>query len=135
VASNLTVSLGLRVEHENPPVESGNKMTIGWNPSLTNAVTAPAAAAYAANPNANLPVSAFSATGGLLYATSSHRNAFSTAAAYLSPRIGIAYSPDFSHGKTAIRAGFGVYDNPFNAFGISLSVAPSGLNVQANCTR
>lgn len=113
---NLTVSVGLRVEHETPIVESGNKMTIGWDPTLTNAITAASAAAYAAHPNAILPVSAFSAKGGLLYASPSHRHAYSTAPAYLSPRLGIAYSPEFSHGKMAIRAGFGIYDNPYNDY-------------------
>ncbi len=113
---NFTVSMGLRVEHETPITESGNRMTIGWDPNLTNSITSAAAAAYAAHPNANLPASAFSAKGGLLYASGSNRHAYSTAAAYLSPRVGIAYSPAFSHGKTAIRAGFGIFDNPYNDY-------------------
>ena len=119
VLPNLTISAGLRLEHETPITESGNRMTIGWNPTTVNSVTAPAAAAYAAKPNALLPVNQFAATGGLLYATPSNRNAYSTAALYLSPRIGIAYSPEFSHGNTAIRAGFGIYDNPFNDYNSS----------------
>ena len=113
---NLTISMGLRLEHETPVVEGHNNMVVGWNPGTVNAVTAPAAAAYAANPNSNLPVSSFSATGGVIYATPSHRSAYSTAMAYISPRLGFAYSPDFSHGTLAIRGGFGIYDNPFNDY-------------------
>ncbi len=113
---NFTVSMGLRLEHETPVVEGHNNMVIGWNPDQANAATAPAAAAYAGNPNPNLPVSSFKATGGILYATPSHRSPYSTALAYVSPRIGFAYSPDFSHGTMAVRGGFGIYDNPFNDY-------------------
>ena len=116
VAHNFTVSAGLRVEHESPIVESGNQMTAGWDPTIVNAVTAPAIAAYKAHPNPALPVSQFNPTGGLLYVTPSSRHAYSTAAAYLGPRVGFAYSPDFSNGKMAIRAGYGIYVNPLNDY-------------------
>ncbi|HEX4156639.1 MAG TPA: carboxypeptidase-like regulatory domain-containing protein [Acidobacteriaceae bacterium] len=135
VLPNLTISMGIRVEHETPVVESNNRMIAGFNPTAVNAVTSSAAAAYAANPNPILPVSDFSATGGLYYATSSDRSGYHTATAYVSPRIGFAYSPGFSNGKLAIRGGFGIYDNPFNdynfgqAYGYSASTAyvPSTL--------
>ncbi|MES2390760.1 MAG: hypothetical protein V4555_03905, partial [Acidobacteriota bacterium] len=118
ILPNFTISLGLRVEHESPIVESTNKMTAGWDPTLVNAGTAGAKAAYALAPVANnlLPAGSFVDTGGLLYASASNRSAYSTAAAYLGPRIGFAYSPDFSHGKMAIRAGFGIFENPFNDY-------------------
>ncbi|HXE08436.1 MAG TPA: carboxypeptidase-like regulatory domain-containing protein [Acidobacteriaceae bacterium] len=115
---NLTVSLGLRLEHETPIVESLNHMTAGWDPTLTNALTAAAKTAYAAEPASQqpIPASQFNPTGGLLYVSPSHRSAYNTAALYLGPRVGIAYSPDFSHGKMAIRAGFGIYVNPMNDY-------------------
>ena len=113
---NLTISFGLRMEHETPLVESKNQMVAGWNSSTTNAVTAPALAAYTSAPNALLPVSAFSATGGINYATSSNRGPYSTAALYLSPRIGFSYSPNFSHNTMAIRGGFGIFVNPLNDY-------------------
>jgi hypothetical protein len=116
VLPNLTVSMGLRVEHEAPVVESNNRMIASFNPTTTNAVTASAAAAYTKAPNAILPASAFSAAGGLYYATSSNRAGYHPAAAYWSPRVGFAYSPDFSHGTLALRGGFGLYDNPFNDY-------------------
>lgn len=118
VLHNLTISLGLRVEHETPIVESLNHMTAGWDPTLTNAATAGAQAAYAKSslPNNLLPASQFVSTGGLQYVSPDHRHAYSTAPAYLGPRVGIAYSPDFSHGKMAIRLGYGIFVNPMNDY-------------------
>jgi hypothetical protein len=116
VLPNFTLSIGLRVEHETPVVESGNRMTSGWNPATVNGATAAAIAAYSKSPSPLLPVSQFTPTGGVTYATPSNRSAYSTAPVYLGPRVGFAYSPGFSHGKTSIRVGFGIYDNPFNNY-------------------
>ena len=113
---NLTINLGMRMEHETPITESGNRTTIGWSPTIQNAASAAAAAAYAKAPSSLLPASQFQPTGGLLYATPSNRSAYQTAPLYVSPRIGLAYSPDFSHGKTAIRLGWGIFNNPFNNY-------------------
>ncbi len=116
VLPNFTISMGVRVEHETPVLESNNRTIVGFNPSATNAVTASAEAAYAKAPNALLPAGSFQPVGGLYYATPAQRNAYSTAPAYVSPRIGFAYSPASSHGTLAIRGGFGIYDNPFNDY-------------------
>lgn len=116
VMPNLTLSIGLRLEHETPLVESNNQMVVSWNPNTVNAVTAPAAAAYAAHPNALLPVSNFSATGGVYYATSNSRSPYSTAPVYLSPRFGFSYAPPMFNNTLAIRGGFGIYDNPMNDY-------------------
>ncbi len=114
--SNVTISMGLRLEHESPIVESGNRMVTGFNPTAINAATAKATANYAAAPVAQLPVASFQPTGGLFYATPGQRSAYSTAPAYISPRIGFAYSPESSHGSLAIRGGYGIYVNPFNDY-------------------
>ena len=116
ILPNFTVSMGVRFEHETPVVESGNRMIAGFNPTATNAVTAAAIKAYTAAPNANLPVASFNPAGGLYYATSSNRNGYPTAPAYVSPRIGFAYSPPIANGTIAIRGGFGIYVNPFNDY-------------------
>ncbi len=131
---NLTISMGLRIEHETPLVESNNKLITGWNSTTTNAVTAPALAAYTQNPNPMLPVADFSATGGVMYADSSNRGAYSTAPAYFSPRIGFSYAPGMFHNTLAIRGGFGIYDNPFNDYysGQSYGFAQSTGMIMSN---
>lgn len=116
VMPDLTVSMGIRLEHETPLVESNNQMVATWNPALTNAVTAPALAAYQKEANPLLPASDFSATGGVIYATSGNRSAYSTPPMYFSPRIGFSYAPGFAHNTLAIRGGFGIYVNPFTDY-------------------
>lgn len=137
-ASNLTISVGLRLEHETPVVESGNRMVIGWNPNATNAITSAAQTAYATDyaataglaGNPYLP-SSITATGGAVYASSSQRNAYSTAALYISPRLGISWAPDALHEKTVFRFGIGIYNNPFSDYDFGQSygfTASSTLN-------
>ncbi len=120
---NLTVSVGLRMEHETPVVESGNRMVVGWNPTTTNAITSAAAAAYgpaltADAGSASLPYlpASISPTGGAVYASSSNRSAYKTAPIYLSPRVGISWAPAALHEKTVFRLGIGVYNNPFSDY-------------------
>jgi hypothetical protein len=115
VLSNLTASLGFRVEHEIPINESQNRMTLAWNSTTVNGASAAAAANYAKTP-ALVPASQFVSSGGLYYANSEVRHAYHPPFAYFSPRIGLAYSPDATHGTTAIRVGWGIFENPFNDF-------------------
>jgi len=115
IMSNLTASLGMRVEHETPVSESLNRMTTAWDPNVSNAASATAATTYAADPSL-LPVSDFKPTGGIFYANDDNRHAYHTAPIYLGPRLGIAYSPSATHGTTAVRLGWGVFENPFNNY-------------------
>ena len=129
VLHNLTISVGLRVEHETPLVESNNKMVQNWYPNLTNATTSPGGANYSSEYSADvaatnkagynnyLPSTAnFAPNGGIVYTSSGNRSAYSTAVAYLSPRFGFSYSPDSFHGTLALRGGFGIYVSPFNDY-------------------
>ncbi len=117
---SLTLNLGLRVEHETPINESHNLAVAGFDPTLTNSVTAGAIAAYSAGYSATkegeLPVASFNPKGGVVYATPDHRSEYNTASAYISPRLGFAFAPTSLHGKTVLRGGFGVFVNPFNDY-------------------
>ena len=120
VLPSLTLNLGLRLEHETPIVESGNRAVVGFDPNAVNSATAGALAAYAASYSAaklpELPVSAFKPTGGVIYAGDGHRNEYNTAPVYLSPRFGFSFAPAAFHGKTVLRGGFGIFVNPFNDY-------------------
>ncbi len=113
---NLTISAGIRFEHEIPVNESQNRMVNGFNPTAVNEVTTAAEANYANHPSTLLPASSFQPTGGAVYASPSNRYAYHTPPVYYSPRVGISWSPDFTHGKGVVRLGFGIYDNPFNDY-------------------
>jgi hypothetical protein len=116
VRSNFTVSIGVRLEHEIPVNESQNRITTGFNPTATNEVTSPAETNYAAHPSSLLAASSFQPTGGVIYASPSGRYPYQVAPIYISPRLGITWSPEFTHGKGVLRLGYGVYDNPFGDY-------------------
>lgn len=113
VQPNLTVSIGVRFEHETPVNESNNRMVSGWSSTATNEVTAAAETNYVAHPSSLLASSAFLPTGGAVYGSSSNRNPYTTPPIYVSPRVGMSWAPEALHGKGVIRLGFGIYDNPF----------------------
>jgi hypothetical protein len=134
-AANLTVSMGIRFEHETPLNESGNRMVVGWNPATVNAITtasqAAYAASYAASPNVPDLPSSITTTGGTIYATPSNRSPYNPAPLYVSPRLGIAWAPASLHGKTVFRLGLGIYNNPFSDY--SGNAGPSyGFNAASN---
>jgi hypothetical protein len=116
IKPNFTINLGLRVEHETPLVERYNRIVNGFNPTAVNQVAQAAAAAYAKSPISQLPASAFSALGGLTYATPSDRSGYELPAAFPSPRVGITWAPKFLHDKTVLRSGFGIFNNSIGAY-------------------
>ncbi len=116
VKPNLTISTGIRFEHEIPVNESQNRMVNGFDPNVSNSATAPAEANYATHPSSLLPAASFLPTGGALYASSSNRHAYNVAPVYISPRIGITWAPEFLHQRGVVRLGYGVYTNPFNDY-------------------
>src|SRR5262249_15456879 len=118
--------MGLRWEYGAPTTESHNRQTIGFDPAAVNQISAAAAAAYAKNPQPQLAASAFSATGGLLFASSDHRNPYTTPHTSFAPRFGISWSPAALHNKTVIRAGTGIF---YYNYGVLLSQQP-GFSVQ-----
>jgi hypothetical protein len=120
VKPNLSVSIGLRVEHETPDVEGQNHIVAGWNPNTVNTATtlselnyATTYATLASNPAYAILPATISPTGGAVYAGLGNRSPYHTANAYLSPRIGFSYTPGFWQGSFTVRGGFAVYVNPF----------------------
>ena len=114
--SNVTVSAGVRFEHETPVVESQNRMVNGFDPTVVNVATGPAQANYAAHPSSLLPASSFQPTGGAIYASPSHRSAYNNPQLYVSPRVGITWAPAALHDRGVVRMGYGIYVNPYNDY-------------------
>lgn len=116
VARNLTINAGLRLESETSINESNNKAS-WFDPTVANTAGPYAAAAYATHPIPELPASAFNANGGLVFASSSGRRVeYFTPAVYLSPRIGLAYTPEAFRQKLVIHAGYGLLYSPYNDY-------------------
>ena len=117
--SNLTINLGLRLEHETPTYERFDRAVDGFDPKAQNGIASAAATAYAANPISQVPASQFSALGGLTFAGAGSPAIYQTQSAFLSPRIGFAWTPAKLGSRTVIRGGFGL-------FGMPIAVAGNG---------
>ena len=117
VMRSLTLNYGLRFESETSITEAHNK-GVYFDPTATNSATVPAATNYAAAPYSGRPASAFSAAGGLRFlGANGNRNfEYFTPAVNVSPRIGLSYAPEAFHDKMVVRAGFGIFYNPFNDY-------------------
>ena len=126
VKSNLTINMGLRWEHDGATTESHNRQSIGFDPTAVNSVSQAATAAYAKNPVAQLPASAFSATGGILFASASKRGSYNTANTEFAPRLGMSWTPGRMHNKTVIRSGVGLF---YYNLGVLTSQQP-GFSIQ-----
>jgi len=115
VRPNLTLNFGLRLDKDFSPTEREGTIVSGFDATSTNPYSAAATAAYAAHPNATLPVANFLVNGGLTFAGSDKR--FSTfPSTMFSPRIGAAWTPSFLGSHTDIRAGFGLFVLPIFPF-------------------
>jgi Carboxypeptidase regulatory-like domain len=116
VSPSLTLNLGLRGETETGINESQNRAVVGFDPNAVNSATAGAKAAYSLAPFPELPAANFSATGGLIFASPSHRSEYSTPFGYFSPRVGFSYAPPVFNNKFVLRGGMGIYINPYNDY-------------------
>ena len=119
VRPNLTLNIGMRWEHESPTTERYNRVVNGFNPTATNPISAAAAAAYAASPQALLPTNQFSALGGLTFAGPGSPNIYTSNSHIFSPRFGAAWTPNQLGGKTVIRGGFGIFVSPLGIVGLN----------------
>ena len=126
--SNLTFSLGLRLDHETAVVESNNRMLQNWYANMPNTITTVANSNYGNqyasdiatlatyNPSLLPTPSNFSAAGATVYETSGNRAPYHPAPLYVSPRIGFAYAPTRFHNKFVVRGGYAIVNQPFGTY-------------------
>jgi len=122
---NLTINMGLRLEHEFATTERYNRSVNGFDFNSPSPISDAARAAYAASPVAG-PASQFVVNGGLLFANPSNRSLFQTPTINIGPRFGISWAPKALGGKTVVRAGMGLFFFP-NA-GVGTGVDQTGFN-------
>jgi hypothetical protein len=114
ISNKLTVNLGLRFDYEGATSDTGNRNVRGFNPDAAVSIAAAARAAYAANPQPQLPASAFNVRGGLEFATDEHSGFYSADRNNIQPRVGFAYAVS---DNTVVRGVVGVYTVPNIIFG------------------
>jgi hypothetical protein len=102
VNDRLTVNAGLRLEINNGMKEAENRNLAGFDFETPNPIETAAQAAYARNPIAELPVSAFRVVGGLRFADGAVNK---TVTKFL-PRGAFGYMVDQ---KTVLRGGVGLF--------------------------
>ena len=127
--AKLTVNLGLRYEYEKPTTERYNRSIRSFDFATANPVSQQAAANYGRNPIPQVAASAFTTTGGLLFAGvgSQPRKLWEADKNNFAPRIGLAYS---INPKTVIRTGYGIF---FDVIGVDkLDVNQGGFNQPTN---
>lgn len=108
----LTVNLGLRYDHDGPYHEKYARSENGFDTTDPNPLASAAQAAYAKNPVAQLPISAFNVLGGLTFANPGNSALYQNTSHLFSPRIGVAWSPAKLNGKTVVRTGYGIFVAP-----------------------
>jgi len=107
VRPKLTLTIGLRLEHESPVSERFDRAVNGFDFNAANPISAQAIANYARNPIPEVPVANFKVLGGLTFAGGAKGHSlWSGQAVNVMPRIGIAYA---LNSKTVIRAGYGIF--------------------------
>jgi len=108
VSSKFTVNYGLRIENETGMREQNNNFTVGFDPTLTSALSSVVIPADAV---AGVP--ARTVAGGLMYAGVNGNPVTQGDPPKIkwSPRVGAVYSLNT---KTVLRAGYGIYWAPYN---------------------
>jgi hypothetical protein len=108
VSSKFTLNYGLRIEHEDGLREEQNRFTVGFDQSMSSALST---VTIPADPVAGVP--ARQVVGGLMYAGIDGNKSTQGDPPKLkwSPRVGAVYS---LNEKTVLRGGYGMYWAPFN---------------------
>lgn len=132
VSRNVTVNLGLRFDHDFPYHEKWGRTVDGFAFDTASPLQAAAQAAYAKSPSPLLPASQFKVPGGLTFASPGNTAIYQNTSHLLSPRIGLAWTPDHFHGKLAIRSGFAMFVQPIaiSTLQVSGAYSTSPLSLQ-----
>ncbi len=111
LTSKLSLNLGIRYEWEGPHTDRFNQFNRGYDFQTANPLESAAKAAYAKSPIAEIPVSQFSAKGGLLFVNQGGlpRGITDLDRNNVSPRLGAAYRLT---AKTVLRGGYGRFFGP-----------------------
>jgi hypothetical protein len=112
VKRNLTLNIGLRFDHDGPYHEKWGRTETGWDFGAANPIAPAAIAAYNQSPVTQIPVGSFQVPGGLQYQPGGHTAAYQNTSHLLSPRFGLAWTPDRFHGNTVVRSSFGMFVAP-----------------------
>jgi hypothetical protein len=124
VTRKLTAMFGLRYEYESPLTERFDRSVSQFDFSAANPVEAAARANYAQAPIPQVPVSQFSARGGLLFTGvgGRPREFWKADANNLMPRVGLAY---LLRPTTVVRAGYGMF---YDTVGSKYQAIQSGFS-------
>jgi hypothetical protein len=110
MSNRLTLNLGVRYEYEGATTDADDRNVRGFDPAAVSSIAAAARAAYAANPIPELSPSAFTALGGLQFASAGSPGFWNPDKNNVEPRVGLAYQLNNS---TVVRGGVGRYTVPF----------------------
>ena len=113
VSRNLTLNIGLRYQYENGIKEAQNRAMLWFDPNAEVTIAAAAEAAYAQNPQPQLPPSQFNVQGGSVYAgTDGYGVRTWKPESLWMPRFSFGYKLG---NKNVIKGGYGVYYDTLNA--------------------
>jgi hypothetical protein len=109
VSAKVSLNYGVRIEHEDGIREMNDAITVGFDPSATNALSA---ITIPGNVDPTGGTAERTVTGGLMYAGVNGNPDYQGAppAVKWSPRIGLVYAID---AKTVWRGGYGLYWAPW----------------------
>ncbi len=125
ISRTLSVNLGVRFDHDFPYHEKWGRVVNGFAFNTPSPLAPAAQAAYAKSPSPLLPASAFQVRGGLTFASPDNSAIYENTSHLVSPRIGLAWTPERFHNKLAVRSGFAMFVQPITIATLQVSGAYS----------
>ena len=125
IRRNLTLNIGIRFDHDFPFHEKWGRTVNGFAFDAASPLNDAARAAYAKSPSPLLAPADFNVRGGLTFAGPSDSAIFENTSHLISPRFGLAWTPDLLRGKTVVRAGLGMFVAPITISTLQISGAYS----------